>query len=250
MGRPNRKDTSGVVYLIIFPNGRKYVGITATSFDERKRSHFSHRNSSRLPVHQALKNFAGQESWEVIGTALDWEQLLKLEVEMIEAHKSHISENGYNLTRGGDGTVGYEHNDDQKRRNSESKKRFFSNPDNRRRQSIITQRAHKDNPEQAKQHSEFQKKRFENKSERKRVADQMKSYLSIPENVRVHAVQRGAKPFFVYKLDGSFVGEWLTQHQCARDLSLQVSRICDCLKGKRKTHGGYRFSDKETTLGR
>ena len=84
MGRKKRTDTKGVVYLISFPNGKYYVGITTTSFEERKRSHISHRNTSNLAVHQALKTFFGQETWKVIAKGDSWEELTKLEVELIE----------------------------------------------------------------------------------------------------------------------------------------------------------------------
>ena len=44
-----------------------------------------------------------------------------------------------------------------------------------------------------------------------------------------------------------FIGEWLIQHECARDLSLSVGKINNCLKGKRLSHKGYRFVFKWST---
>jgi group I intron endonuclease len=245
MGRKKRTDTKGVVYLISFPNGKYYVGITTTSFEERKRSHISHRNTSNLAVHQALKTFFGQETWKVIAKGDSWEELTKLEVKLIEKYQSYIFKNGYNLTLGGGGTVGYEHDDESKQKNSERKTQYFSNEENRIKQSEATKRAHLNNPKQAMQHSEFQRNRFTDKSEREKVAEGMKNYLSDKERLRIHSLQRGAKLFIVKTKGGEYIGEWLTQHECERELNLSVSHINHCLHGKRKSHKGYTFSYKE-----
>ena len=245
MGRKKRTDTKGVVYLISFPNGKYYVGITTTSFEERKQSHISHRNTSSLAVSQALKKFYGQETWKVIANGDSWEELTKLEVELIEKYQSYISKNGYNLTLGGGGTVGYEYSDEAKRENSERKIEYFSSDKNRLKQSEATKLAHKNNPQQAKQHSEFQRNRYTDKNERKKVAEGMSAYLSDKERLRIHSLQRGAKPFIVKTKEGEYVDEWLTQHECARELNLSVSHINNCLHGKRKSHKGYTFSYKD-----
>ena len=242
MGRPKRSDTSGIVYLISFPNGKKYVGITTNSLDERKSSHISHRNTSALPVHQALKKYLGTESWEIIGKATSWEALTRLEILKIEEYKSLTNLEGYNLTIGGDGSSGYKHNDLQKRRNSDAKKIYFSKEENRNSQSIANQRAHSTKPHLATNHSELQRKRFESIELRNKVSIQVREYLSDPGNLIKHSKERGAKYFTVCKLDGTHIGKWLAQHECARDLELDVGKINMCLHGKRKTHAGYTFS--------
>lgn len=246
MGRKKRENTAGVVYLITFPNGKKYVGITSTSFKERKASHLSHMNTSTLAVHQALKKFKGQEEWKVIGRADSWEELTALEIKMIEEHQSYIKRNGYNLTLGGDGTVGFEHSDKHKQRNSKAKTEYYANEENRKRTSEATLLAHRMNPAQAQEHSDFQKQRFTDPTERERVADGMRRFLSDEQNLRVHSIQRGAKPFLVHTVDGDFVGEWLTQHSCASELGLSVGHINHCLHGKRKSHKGYKFHYKKS----
>lgn len=245
MGRKKNENFSGVVYLITFPNGKKYVGITSTSFEERKRSHISHRNVSNLPVHNALNRYFGKEVWSIIATAGSWEELTSLEIQMIERHKSHISKSGYNLTLGGDGAYGYKHTDEQKERNRNSKKQYFSKPENRIKQSKANKEAHNQNPDQALEHSNFMKNRFQNPEERNKASVGMKKYLSDNENLEKHAIERGAKPFIVRTKDGTYVGEWLSQSECARNLDLSVSHINKCLYNKRKSHKGYIFNFKQ-----
>ena len=248
MGRPDRKDTSGIIYSITFPNGKRYIGLTATSFEERKQSHISHRFSSNLPVHNALEAHYGKETWEIVDTAINWDELVELEKKYITEYQTHISQNGYNLTLGGDGTVGYNHSEEQKRKNSKAKQRYFSDVKNRQKQSEVTKKAHQNNPEQAKNHAILQKQRYSNPAERKSRASEMVAYLSDEDNLRNHAIQRGAKEFLVFDKTGTLIGEWLTIAQCARDLSLQNGHICHCLKGRRKSHGGYFFQYKKGAL--
>jgi len=245
MGRKERKDTKGIVYLISFPNNKKYVGITTTSLKERKRNHMSERASGlHLPVHNALKKYEEGVSWEVIDKANNWTDLCELEKHYIAKYKSHIDKNGYNLTFGGDGTIGYKHSDERNKENSARRKIYFSNFENRKKQSRATLKAHQENPKQAKEHSEFMKEYYSDGTESEKRKKEMEDYLSIEENLIKHSIQRGAKKFMVYDSKGKFIGEWLTQSQCARDLELNVSHINQCLHGNRKTHMGYRFKFK------
>lgn len=241
MGRKKREDSKGIVYLITFPNGKRYVGITTTSFAERKQSHISHRNTSNLAVHNALEKYFGEEIWEVIDTADDWSELAEKEIDYIKKFESHISEMGYNLTRGGDGTNGYEHTEEQRRKNSEAKISYFSDDENKAKLSEKIRQVHQRNPSLAERHSTFMNERFKNPEERKKVSKGMETYLSNEESLRKHSIQRGAREFLVHKKEGEFVGCWLTISECARDLGLSKGHISHCLHGKRKSHKGYVF---------
>ena len=245
MSRKERENTSGVVYLISFPNGKKYIGITTTSFKERIRSHISHINTSNLPVHNALRKYKDKVNWEIIDKASNWEELVKMEVGYILKNKSYIDDNGYNLTKGGDGTTGYKHTEENKIQNSERRIEYFKNPKNRKKQSKSSILAHFKNPQQAKEHSEFQSERFKDKNERDKVAEGMRKYLSNKENLERHSKVRGGKEFYVIDLKGNIIAEYLIQAECARKMNLQPSKINNCLKGKRKTHGGFKFKYKE-----
>lgn len=244
MPRKERVDTKGIVYLISFPNNKYYVGITSTSFEERKRNHLSHANTSNLAVHNAIVKYGKKVKWEVIDKADNWDDLTDLEIKFIKEYNSYIDDNGYNLTRGGDGTVGYKHSKEDNLRNSNRRTKYFADPANKAKQSEANKLAHKNNPQQAKNHSEFQKKRFQDDSERERVAEGMKKYLSKKENLERHSRVRGGKEFYVLDLDDKVVAEYLIQAECAREMKLQTSKINNCLKGKRKTHRGFKFKYK------
>jgi group I intron endonuclease len=244
MPRKNRTNTKGVVYLISFPNKKKYVGITTTSLKERKQSHISHKNTSNLPVHNAIAKYGKEVEWKIIDKANNWDDLCKLEIKYINIFKSHIDEKGYNLTTGGDGTVGYKHSKESNKENSVRRQIYFSNYENRLKQSQANQKAYQANPSLGKEHSQSMKKYFESNNNRLSRKKEMEEYLSSEVNLIKHSIQRGAKKFKVYDSDGKLVGEWLTQSQCARDLGLMVSHINSCLHGRRKTHGGFKFKFK------
>ena len=244
MPRKERVDTKGIVYLISFPNKKYYVGITSTSFEERKRNHLSHANTSNLAVHNAIVKYGKKVKWEVVDQADNWDDLTDLEIRYIKEYNSYIDDNGYNLTKGGDGTVGYKHSKEDNLRNSKRRTKYFADDANKAKQSEANKLAHKNNPQQAKNHSEFQKKRFQEDGERERVAEGMRKYLSKKENLERHSRVRGGKEFYVLDLDNNVVAEYLIQAECAREMKLQTSKINNCLKGKRKTHGGFKFKYK------
>lgn len=56
-----------------------------------------------------------------------------------------------------------------------------------------------------------------------------------------NAISHGARPFKVYKKDGTFVGSWVCQSDCARALKLHNSAVSLCLLKQRKSHMGYVF---------
>lgn len=65
------------------------------------------------------------------------------------------------------------------------------------------------------------------------------------EKARKIAIQKTSKPVLVYKKDGTFVGEFSSQQECARQLNLynHITSVCN---GKRKSVGGYVIKFKPT----
>jgi group I intron endonuclease len=235
---------NGIVYKATSPSGKSYIGITQQTLQTRKLEHLRRSKSgSTKAFHNAIRKY-GEENikWEVIDKVDTWEKLE--EIEMLYIQKFDTYRNGYNMTLGGDGTIGYKYSEEQVEANRKRRKEYFKNPKNIEKQSKANLLAHQRNPNQAKEHSKFQKKRFEDEKEREKVAEGMRKYLSEEERLRIHSIERGAKPFQVYK-DGELIGEWLTQNQCARDLGVNVSHLNHCLHGKRKQHKGYKFKYKE-----
>jgi len=93
----------GYLYLIEFPNGKSYVGITRKSIRKRVMQHS--KASTKSVLHRAIMAH-GESNVRVkaIGLFL-WELLGLAEAAAISEHKT-LSPSGYNFTSGGEG--GYE----------------------------------------------------------------------------------------------------------------------------------------------
>lgn len=92
------------LYQLLFPNGKKYIGITSKTAEDRFKAHC--RSRKKYAIDSAIKKY-GKEN--VILTVLaecdNWELLCLLEQEAIEKFDTKYP-NGYNLTDGGEGTIG------------------------------------------------------------------------------------------------------------------------------------------------
>lgn len=92
------------VYLLTFPNGKSYVGITS----DLKRRIRDHRKAAEAGKPYALSNAwrkHGEPSVSLISGAKDYETAYWLEQLFIVVHNTKAP-NGYNMTDGGDGIVG------------------------------------------------------------------------------------------------------------------------------------------------
>jgi hypothetical protein len=62
-----------------------------------------------------------------------------------------------------------------------------------------------------------------------------------------HAINyklRKLKPLLQYDLQGNFIKEWFCVSKCSKELGIHISNICNCIKGKRKTAGGFKWKYK------
>jgi len=97
----------GHIYILLFPNGKRYVGQTVQGVEERLDKHFADtRRGCALPVHNAMRRY-GKESMiiEKVSTLKCTQEYLDLiEVRAIKYYNT-LAPNGYNLTEGGRGGV-------------------------------------------------------------------------------------------------------------------------------------------------
>lgn len=95
-----------LVYQALFPNGKSYIGITKCLI-KRKKSHKSRSNNgSMLPFHSAIRKYGWNSIiWKTLYTSNEFEDLKKQEILLIQTNNT-IVPHGYNLTKGGEGTIG------------------------------------------------------------------------------------------------------------------------------------------------
>lgn len=101
---------AGCLYKIAFPNGKAYIGITGRTAEERFAEHvaYSKNGKKKAAVHLALAKYGAQNViLETLAIESDWTRLQQMEVEAIGKYGTRPP-HGYNLTRGGDGVVGFD----------------------------------------------------------------------------------------------------------------------------------------------
>lgn len=113
---------------------KMYVGITTKTKEARLGKHFAAaKMDSRSFVHQAIRKY-GKESFiiEEVAQALSWEEVLKLEIFYIK-HMNTYAPNGYNMTKGGEGRLGFKYSAEELTGLSERAKKALNNPATKKR---------------------------------------------------------------------------------------------------------------------
>lgn len=101
-------------------NGKSYIGQTVQSLNKRIIKHINDALNNRYNsyFHKAIRKYGKKNfEWEILTICDTVEKLNKAEIEMIGKHNTF--ENGYNLTRGGEGNVGRKHTEESKKKMSE-----------------------------------------------------------------------------------------------------------------------------------
>lgn len=147
-------------------NGKSYVGQTIGSLKKRKESHISvaNRNINNIYFHRSIRKYGTVNFyWKILHECNDIETLNKLEIYYIGLYDTY--RNGYNLTLGGDGSVGYEVSENTKRKISASLE-GENNPN--------YGKFGKNNHWYEKSHSEESKKRMSEAQKRRRHFEKIK----------------------------------------------------------------------------
>lgn len=102
-----------IVYVHIFPNGKKYFGITSKKPNQRWENGEGYkREGSNLAVYNAIKKYGWNNIQHIIlHEGLTKEEACAKEIEYIAKYKTNAhkyeTEYGYNLTDGGEGATGH-----------------------------------------------------------------------------------------------------------------------------------------------
>lgn len=132
----------GVLYKLTAPNGKAYIGISSKGLDARWTKHVEHAMGKRSAgaLYAALRKY-GVDNFhrEVLAEEADWATLCEMEKRAIQEHGS-LSPGGYNMTLGGEGTLGPI--SEKARANvAAAQKKRFERPEERRRLKEASMRA-------------------------------------------------------------------------------------------------------------
>jgi group I intron endonuclease len=172
------------IYQLLFPNGKKYIGITSRTAQERFNQHC--RSVKKYAIDGAIRKY-GKENViiTVLATIDNWELLCLAEQEAIVKFNTK-SPNGYNLTDGGEGTLGFLATDEQRKKLSLSRKGRILSEETKRKISIankdrvismetrekmkLAMKGYKPSPETRKIWSEQRKGRIATKETREKMS--------------------------------------------------------------------------------
>lgn len=97
-------------------NNKVYIGLTIQGARTRYIHHlYETRSGSKFPIHNSIRKH-GMENFnlEILETSENSETLKELEKHYIKLYNSNNRKLGYNLTEGGDGTLGRKHSEETK----------------------------------------------------------------------------------------------------------------------------------------
>lgn len=106
----------GCIYVVTcLANNKQYIGKTFGSMVERRKGHIYLANSGcNYAFHRAIRKYGiNNFHWEERYVSKDDKTLLDLEIALISKLKTKCP-SGYNMTDGGEGTVGIKRTEEQK----------------------------------------------------------------------------------------------------------------------------------------
>jgi group I intron endonuclease len=137
MGEKEKK--YGIIYKATnVENGKVYIGKSVRDMEKRRRQHeYDAKRGSEVHFHRALRKYGTDAfKWEIIDTATTKDELDEKEKYWI-AHYDAVN-NGYNMTEGGEGVLGWKPSEETRRKWSKTRKGKFEGE--KHPQAVLTEK--------------------------------------------------------------------------------------------------------------
>ena len=241
----NSEERKWKVYMHVVPkelSGYKYdkyyIGITQQSLTKRWQHGCGYYSCTFF--YKAIQKY-GWDNMEHLVVAEDLSEIeaKKMEVELIAKYNSNNSKYGYNLTKGGDGTVGRNKTDEEKEMHRKLSKEVYLRPG-----YVHPNKGKKMSEEQKKLLSIAQKKRFADPNyinPRKGIpmSEENKEKLRKPRPQISGKNSPTAKIIYQYDLDMNFIKEYQCVKDAAKETGIKYRNILNCASNHTKSAGGY-----------
>lgn len=233
-------------------NGKIYIGQTVRKLSTRISNHKCYNGSL---ISNAFKKYGDENfSIEIIDRASSKNELDTKEIYWIERYNS-IAPNGYNITKGGGGTIGYKLSDETKQKISKANKGKVSPTkgyklSDETKQKIRSSRKGKycgeNNPHYGKKHSEKTLKMLSELKKGKRLTNEQRKAISeghkgkkMSDMQKKKISQAMPTKKKVINVDTGEIFESLMQ--ASEMYNIDKSTLCKVCSGKRKKAGGFRW---------
>lgn len=126
------------VYMHVFPNNKRYIGITRQKPEQRWQNGNGYKNIHQKLIYRAINKYGWDNIQHIIlHTDLSEEAAKDLERYYItKVFKSNDKYFGYNQTDGGDGVLGYKHTDQTKAKISKKSKEMWDDESFKAKMSV------------------------------------------------------------------------------------------------------------------
>ena len=229
------------VYCHTSPSRKRYVGITCTPPEQRWSNGFGYKKN--FYFYRAIQKY-GWDSFqhEILFKGLTLEEAKLIEITLIKEWNLTDMRFGYNLRDGGDGTFAAE----SRMKMSVSR---IGNKNCVGRKITAKQRAKisatlkeyystHTNPFKGKHHTDENKEKFRNKI----VSEETRAKMRANHADVSGASNPSAKPIVQISLTGEIIKRYDYASLASKELSIDLSTIIKCCRGKNKTCGGYRWA--------
>lgn len=206
--------------------GKKYIGITSQKPERRWANGNGYRNNEyffRAILKYGWHNF----QHEILYTNLHKAEAEKLEISLIAEYETTNPLKGYNIERGGNGTEKF--TDEIKKKISEALQGRVCSEETKAK--ISASQKGKPSPKKGTKMTEEQRKKNSEAHIGQKAWNKGRPW-SKEEKAKCNG-----KPVHCVELSKTY----RTAHEAGRDLNINFSSICSCVKGRRKTAGGYHW---------
>lgn len=236
------------VYKHTFPNNKVYIGITQQEPEKRWKNGLGYDAHQTL-MKRAIKKYGWQNiKHEILFKKITKEQACKKEIELITLYDSTNKQKGYNVSSGGEGTIGVKPTEESKQKNRIAHLGKKASLETRKKISESNKGKHniKRTEEQKKKISEAAKKAMQNPELRKRLSEAHKGkkhrnygkHLSKEIKKKISNSEKGKKGSGLKKiicLETNIIYESISE--ASRQTKINKYCIGQVCLGKRKSAG-------------
>lgn len=199
------------VYMHTCPSGKKYIGITSKTPQERWKN--GYRNNKHFS--NAIKQYGWENiKHEVLFRGLTKEDAEQKEIELISLYDTTNQSKGYNIALGGHSNSGYHHKAETKQKIRES----------------LTGAKH--TAERIAKNSKAKKNQWQKSDYRRRMSEAHKGKSKGKNNPTARQVCQ-------YDMQGNFIRVFDCITDAEKALGIDHRQISDCCRKKQKSSHGY-----------
>lgn len=224
------------IYCHTSPSGKRYIGQTSVEPKKRWNNGLGYLNCTYFK--HAIDKYGWDNIRHDIICVVHSEKLAHLfEQHYIQKYDTFNHDKGYNLTLGGEGTLGHKLSDEAKRRIGEANTGNFWDEERKRRRSEMI--SGEGNPMYGHHHT---KEVCEKMSRERKGVPLKPEHREKVTRAILKQVEKQKMPVDQYDLQGNYIATYPSLSDAARSVGVTESSIHRCCSGMGNTAAGYKWT--------